>query len=202
MTDALYILKNRVMPWGDYGDILLSGMTAFPARDAQGRLLIQRTGPFVPPLVLLPLNEIVITQTLRAALEASGLSGVTLRPVVKARIVDLPWHTWDWGAAQPAEYPDSGEPEDYILARPHDQVMADQMEPLWEVCLEEHARTDRVHVGPGRWDEDIWLVRASWDGTDWFKAAGVGHVYVSEQARRWLEHMVAELVVLETARVR
>ncbi len=202
MDDALYILENRVMPWGDYGDILLSGMTAFPDRDAQGRLLIERAGPFVPPLVLMPLGEIVITETLRPALEASGLSGIRLRPAVKGRIVALPWHTWDWGAQEAAEYPESGEPEDYILGRPHDQTIASHMEPLWEVRLGEHARTERTPVGPRRGDGDIWLVRASWDGADWFKAAGVGYVYASERAKRWLEHTVGEWVVLKPAHVR
>lgn len=114
MDDALYILENRAMPWGDYGDILLSGLTAFPDRDPQGHLLVERAGPFVPPLVLMPLGEIVMTETLRRALEASGLSGTRLCPAVKERIVDLPWHTWDWSAEEAAAYPESGEPEDYI----------------------------------------------------------------------------------------
>lgn len=76
------------------------------------------------------------------------------------------------------------------------------MEPLWDVCVEEHARTERTPRGPRRRDDDIWLVRASWDGTDWFKATGVGYVYVSEKARTWLERTVGAWVVLKPAHVR
>jgi hypothetical protein len=123
------------------------------------------------------------------------------RPVIKRRIVHLDWHRWDPTAAEPVEYPDGGEPEDYILSRPHDPDLAEQMGTLWELCLEEHARTERRHVGPDRWVEHVWVVCASWDGTDWFRASGVGSVYVSEDVKQWLEHTTSGWVTTDRAPV-
>ncbi len=206
MDRPLYILHNRAMPWGDYGDILLSGMTAHLDRE-NGLLQLERAGPFVPPIAITGFDargysHIVVTEAYRALLEDSGLSGLRFLPVAKKRIVYLDWQLWDQMADQPAEYPEGDEPEAYILVRPHDPGIADQMGLLWEVCLEIHARTERKHLGSGRWDEDIYVAGASWDGTDWFRAAGVGYIYVSEDARRWLERTASEWITLKPAHVR
>jgi hypothetical protein len=206
MDGSFYILRNRSMPWGDYGDILLSGMTGHLDRE-NGLLQLERTGPFVPPITITGFDangyeHIVVTDAFKSSLETASLSGLRFLPVVKRRIVRLDWQTWDQTAEKPGEYPQSYEPEDYILLRRHDQEIADQMGRLWEVCLEEHARTERRQTGQGPWGEDIYLLRASWDGTDWFRAAGVGYTYVSETARLWLEHTLGQWVMLEAARVR
>jgi hypothetical protein len=184
------------MPWGDYGDILLTGMVCHRERE-NGLLQLERTGPFVPPIAVE--WEIVVTGTFRAALQASALSGLTFRPVVKRHIVLLDWRAWDTSAAEPPEYPASFEPEDYILAKPHDPAVAARLGELWELVLGEHATTGREHRGPGRWDEEIYLVGASWDGSDWFRAAGVRTIYVSQTAKDWLEATVPEWVRLEEA---
>lgn len=206
METTVYVLNNRRLPWGDYGDILLSGMTSHLGRD-HGMLQLERTGPFVPPIAITGIDargysQIMVTDAHKSLLEATNLTGLRFLPVIKKHIVHLEWQRWDRTAGEPLEYPESGEPEDYILARRHDQALADQMGALWELCLEEHARTKRMHVGPGRWDEAIWLIRDSWDGTDWFRATGVGYVYVSEKAKRWLEQTVPEWVTLDPASLR
>jgi hypothetical protein len=154
MDKPAYILHNRRMPWGDYGDTLLSGMSSHLDR-GNGLLQLERTGPFVPPITKSGIDarghgQLVVTDTYRSLLETTKFSGLSFLPVIKKRIVHLEWQTWDQTARKPAEYPETYEPEDYILARRHDQALADQMGALWELCLEEHARTDRMHVGPGR----------------------------------------------------
>ena len=72
------------MPWGDYGNILLTGMTSHLDRE-DGRLQLERTGPFVPPIALSGIADIVVTDAFRSALEASGLTGLRFQPVIKRR---------------------------------------------------------------------------------------------------------------------
>lgn len=189
----MLILDSPEVPWGDYGDILLCGVTAHLSRQ-DGMLQLERTGPFIPPISFSGIRDIVVTDVCRALLEASGLTGFTFRPVIKRHIVHLEWERWDRTTEDPPEFPETGEPEDYILERPHSPEIAEGMGNLWEVVLGEHAVVERVPRGPGSTDNDIYVVQASWDGTDFFRASTVGYVYVSEQAKTWLEQVAAEWV--------
>lgn len=124
-----YILDNKSMPWGDYGDILFAGML-----DNTGeQLLLERTGPYIPELYLANISSILVTDTLKVRLESAGIKGITgFRPVLKQKIVRIGWQDWDPG--QQAEfYPDSGEPEDYILEEEHDPELAAAMPEVWEM---------------------------------------------------------------------
>jgi hypothetical protein len=90
-----YKLDRVTPPWGDYGDILLSGMTAHQPRTRTGLLRLERTGPFVPPITLAGLGDLLVTEEFRAGLEQSSLAGPGFRPVEKTRIVHLEWERWD-----------------------------------------------------------------------------------------------------------
>jgi len=81
----IYSLKQIESMWGDYGDILISGMWV-----GDGEL--QRTGPFVPPISFPCTGDIVVTNESRRLLESSGLIGFLFRPVTKEHIVRLEWH--------------------------------------------------------------------------------------------------------------
>ncbi len=197
----LYILGAPPLPWGDYSDVLIAGMTSHLER-IKGLLQLERTGPFVPPIVLAGVGDVVVVDAFKHTLEASGLTGISFRPVIKKRIVRLDWETWDITAAEPQEYPDTGEPEDYILLKPHDQDLAMQIGNLWEIVLGEHARTERVRHELGTGDEMIYLIRSSWDGTDWFRAEGVSVVYISDKAKHWLEETVPGWINFTSASVR
>jgi hypothetical protein len=167
-----YRLKAARAPWGDYGAILLSGMTAHQPRTAEGLLQLERTGPFVPPISVAGLGDLLVTDAFRAQLEQAPLTGVRFRPAMKARIVRLDWERWDLTADDPQEYPDGGEPEDYILSRPHDPELAAQIGPVWEVTMpgrDEHADAD--------------LVR---------DPAASRCIYASERAREWLGQRVGD----------
>lgn len=190
---TIYILQNAEMPWGDYGDILFSGMTShLPRKD--GYLQLERTGPFVPPIAQSGVGNIIVTDTFKEKLQKSGLSGLQFQPVIKTRIVHLEWEKWDKRDAEPVEYPSTDKPEDYILEKPHSPELAEAMEKLWEVQLQEHAEVERVQVGPNSWDVNIYILASSWDGTDWFRAKTVRYTYVSEKAMIWLEQQVSEYV--------
>ncbi len=174
-----YILTKPGPPWHDYGDILVHGMSAHLDRH-DGLIQLERTGPFVPPMSFPGITEIVVTDTLKHDLERMEFTGLMFFPVIKARIVHIDWHLWSAAADEPAEYSASGEPEDYILERPHDPELAAAIGDLWEV---------RVPVTPESSTLDL------------FTREGQGDVYVSDAVKHWLEQRVGQWVQFKPARV-
>jgi hypothetical protein len=100
----LYRLAARRMHWGDYGAILASGMSAHLGRK-NGLIQLEGTGPFVPPISLPGIGDIVVTDTFRRELESSGLTGFTFAPLIKARVVELRWEMWDRTARETGRVP-------------------------------------------------------------------------------------------------
>ena len=43
------VLRGSEPPWGDYGDVLVNGMSS-GGRDDDGFIKLERTGPFIPPI--------------------------------------------------------------------------------------------------------------------------------------------------------
>src|SRR5713226_1265884 len=118
MEPQFFRVEQRAMvDWGDYGHILQHGMGhVLPRRD--GLMILLRTGPFVPPITFPGWpsfdargSGVVVVDAVRIALEGSGLTGLTFQPVLKGRIVWLPWHEWDLKAERPALRALGGEPE-------------------------------------------------------------------------------------------
>jgi hypothetical protein len=64
-------------------------MTAHQERIRDGLLQLERTGPFVPPVTLTGLEDLLVTDAFRSRLEHSPLAGTGFRPVQKTRIVRL-----------------------------------------------------------------------------------------------------------------
>jgi hypothetical protein len=62
------------MPWGDYGDILLTGMTSHLGRQF-GLLQYERTGPFQPHIIILELDDLLVTDSVKKKIEISDLKG-------------------------------------------------------------------------------------------------------------------------------
>ena len=120
------------MPWGDYGRVLLDGMSSHLPR-LDGRIQLERSGPFVPPVTFPTRKDVLVANSVRAVLEDAGWSPSLFRPVDKARIVPIHWETWDLLAPNPQYVPQSRSPEDYILEPPHDQQASDAMGLLWEL---------------------------------------------------------------------
>jgi hypothetical protein len=203
----IYTLREPEFPqWGDYGHILISGMTSLPRKD--GLFQLDRTGPFIPPISF-PVGVIIVTDEYKERLIKSGLTGLSFQPIIKSRIVHLEWQKWDKTAEDPEEYPSTGEPEDYILERPNSPDLAEKIGKLWELCLGEHADTVTVHRDASEWgmikwsaidhQNDIIIVLSSWDGTDLFKVRGSGYPYVSEKAKCWVEQTIPEWISFEKA---
>lgn len=182
-TPVIYKLRAPEAPWGDYGHILTHGMSAHLSRTDKGLLSLERTGPYIPPITFPGLN-IVVTDELRRSLDTSGLTGFTFRPVHMARIVRLDWHLWDKSAAEPPEYGEDSEPENYILDRMHSESLAKQMSPLWELVAVKEVVAVRVPSGKNA------LRRKDIPSTDFF---GLGD-YVSPNARNWFEEHLGKHV--------
>lgn len=186
---SIYEIEASEPPWGDYGHILVAGMTAHLSRH-QGLLQLERTGPFAPPISFPGVSDIIVTDDFRRKYERSGLTGLDFLPVIKRHIVHLEWDQWDLAAEEPAEYPDSGEPEDYILERPFCAETAGSMGDLWEVVPREAAQIERDVPDTRSFHVDLYVVLSTWDGTDWFRGVGYRGNYLSERAKAWL-HEVA-----------
>lgn len=124
---------NGPAPWGDYGRVLISGLTAYPGED--GRLPVERTGPFVPPITIAGISDLLVTDAFRDSLARSSLRGFTFREAVVKRVVKLDWQAWDATAEDPVKYPAGGEPENYVLGRKHNPDVAAAVGRLWEVVI-------------------------------------------------------------------
>ena len=129
-------LRATDLGWGDYGDILVSGLTWNVGRDGEGRLQLERAGPFVPP-VTTPRGHLVVTGEARSMIEASGLGAFEFGPVVLARVVNLRWEEWDRSAEWPEKMPSGGEPENYVLRRKDSAAARQGMPDLFEVVIPE-----------------------------------------------------------------
>jgi len=177
-----YELRTPKTPWGDYSNVLISGMSAHSNRK-DGLIQLERTGPYVPPISFPGIGDIVITSSFRKELESSGLSSLRFQPVIKKHIVHLDWHLWDRTADEPPEYPEGGEPEGYILQRPHSPKVSEQIGEMWELCLSAGAKIRR-ESRPSR----ILLVASSLLGYDLFRAEELLCNYASDRAKTWLEN--------------
>jgi hypothetical protein len=191
----IYHVDGPEVPWGDYGAILMSGMTAHLDR-SEGLLQLERTGPFIPAISFPGDGDIVITDVFKNLLEGSGLTGFSFKPVIKARIVRLRWQEWDRDLDDPPHWPREGEPENYILDRKHSPETADEMGEIWELCVESAAHitfepTDRPL------EHDVFVDLGAWDGRDWFRGQGPGYNLVTEKAKDWLEGNAREWVKFE-----
>lgn len=195
MTTMIYKAKGRsIIPggWGDYGDILQQGMSARLER-SDGRLALERTGPFVPPITFPGIGEIVINSDVRDALEFSRLTGFSFSPVEKVRIVDLRWEEWDLEADEPPEYPETGEPEDFISQREHDREIAKEMGDLWQIVVPQTATVLR----PRRIVEsyrELTLDLSTWNGKDLFRSRDIASMLFSERAREWFTELWGEYI--------
>lgn len=199
----VYRLEGQSPDWGDYGRILQHGMSAHLERDAFDRIQLERTGPYVPPITFPGSGDVIVTLALRAAVEASGLSGFAFREVILARIVRLDWHLWDLTADEPRELPEGGEPEGYVLDHPHDPHLAEQIGPLWEVDLGIGAEAVIETPDPRvSWKYNVHLVSGSITGLDIFRASQTGRSFVSERCREFLERNAAQCVKFERVEFR
>lgn len=190
-------MKQSVIPgdWGDYGDILQHGMTAHLARE-DGMLCLERTGPYMPPVTFPGLGDVLLRAEAKRSLETIAFEGVSCRPVVLKRIVELHWEDWNLSSPEPAEYPEGGEPEGYILDRPHDQQAADALGGVWELIAPQVDASvgvdfDKKWGWPTRFHVEI----ALWDGSQLFRSKG--GIFLTERAKEVFLQNWSDCISLE-----
>jgi hypothetical protein len=186
MRVRVFRIESRsIIPetWGDYGRMLQHGMTSH-LRRVGGLLALERTGPYIPPITLPGIGDVVLTSAARRLLGSSGLTGFDFRPVEKVLTVELHWETWDLTAAAPLRYPDSGEPEDYVLGQPNSDSASAALGEVWEIVIPNTARIVRLKESIDS-DKDWFLDLSTWNGTDLFRSNSYAGVLLSEDAREW-----------------
>ena len=196
MANHYFILNRPRHKWGDYGETLVHGHGGI----VDGICRIERVGPFIPPITM-PGYEIVVSDSVRAELEESGLTGFSFIPVVKAKVVRLDWHQWDWQSSAPAIYPETGEPEDYIDEGDHCEVTAKALGDLWAILVPEIARVERDRPIVESPDE-LHLLLDTTQGLDLVGSKDVRYHYVSERAKDWLLSRFRPWVQFQEASVR
>lgn len=196
-----YILEEPESFWGDYSDILTHGMAAHSEGVFEGPLLLSRTGPYIPPISFPGVGNVVVTDEFKKKIEDSGLRGFSFMPVIKKHIVRLDWQEWDKTTDDPPEFPESGEPEDYILERAHSSALAEELGPLWEIVIEESATVKKIKSDESLTGVVVYLVPESWNGNDFFRAHDVRYVYLTEKARDLLKENCPKHVSFKEAKL-
>ena len=199
MPDRFFRIEARSIikgGWGDYGDILQHGMTSHLPREGD-LLALERTGPFIPPITFPGIGDVVLTSGAKDLLQSSGLSGFDVRPVRKILTVELHWENWDWSAEEPEQYPDSGEPEDYILGQPDSPSASAALGDLWELYVPDTARILRPRQIVEDYEE-LKLDLATYDGNDLIRSSDFGSILFTERAKDWFtEHWSKYVEFLE-----
>jgi hypothetical protein len=190
----IYAVSRPELPWGDYGRILAHGMSAhLPRKD--GRIQLERAGPFAPAITF-PAGDILVTEGLKRDLEAAAFTGLQFAPVDLARAVRLDWHLWDQSVADPAEYPADGEPESYLLLRPHDPAAAEAIGAVWE-CMPETWGTASGEIVSRRPLKRRITLSSEGTEPDFFRPRGTRYLLASQRATQWLAKAVGRWVSVD-----
>jgi hypothetical protein len=189
MTTHIFKIERRsIFParWGDYGDILQHG-TARHKPTADGMLALERTGPYIAPITLPGIGNVVLTSPAKLLLESSDLSGFSFRLVEKVLTVELPWENWDLTTDEPKNFPDSGEPEDYILGQPNSPAASAALGELWEIVVPNTANVIRPQAIVNSYQE-LRLDLSTWNGADLFRSNGYLSILFTGRAQEWFSN--------------
>lgn len=112
-----YLLKNRSMPWGDYGDMLFSGLLKVLDEHYDDLEIpeIQRAGPYFPDIYMANTCNIIVTDREKTLLESSDISGISgYRRAIVKKMVDIDWQSWNLDSEDPLFYPKGKSSINYI----------------------------------------------------------------------------------------
>ncbi|XUM22526.1 hypothetical protein ACRAVF_03005 [Bradyrhizobium oligotrophicum S58] len=128
-----------------------------------------------------PYGYILVTDEFRRDLERSRLTGFDFEQTQYEKVVRLDWHLWSTDTNEPNSYPETGEPEDYILESPHDPAVLAQMPRLWALTVRPTSELQVEGTATFRADRH--------PGTDIAREHTLH--WVSERMKVWLEESSA-----------
>jgi len=132
-----FIIKNQEMPWGDYGDVLFTGLLNVMDSNFNDMVFpeLERTGPYIPEIYIANSRNVIVTDDVKQMIEQNNISGITeFRHVIKKKIVNINWKSWD-KSQEPLFIPESNEPEDYILKGENDIDLLKSTTDVWELKM-------------------------------------------------------------------
>ena len=75
---------------------------------------------------------LIVKEEVLRLIESVNLTGITVKPIIKEKIVKLNWETWDLSKPEPQIYPSGDmDAEEYITRRKHNETTAEQMGNLY-----------------------------------------------------------------------
>lgn len=122
------------MPWGNYGEMLWQGIYIYDKN--MDSHFILRTGEFCPLIYRSQYDRghpvLIVKEEVLRLIESVNLTGITVKPIIKEKIVKLNWETWDLLKPEPQIYPSGDmDAEEYITRRKHNETTAEQMGNLY-----------------------------------------------------------------------
>ena len=182
---------RRAEFWGDLSEPLVCGLTSDKGRTSNGRLHLERTGPFVPPIMVSA--YILVSDNFRPRV-LERFPEVSFEETFLAKIVELHWEKWD-RHEKPIIWPKGPDPNDYIILEPNAPELLEKIPTIWEVLMDQGAHSTFVPGPSGkRLDKVLVLDPGSWNGNDlfWIRPRSFDIPIVTESAKEWLEETVAE----------
>lgn len=125
-----YIIKNKEMPWGDYGNILSYGLLTVMDDNYNDIDIhqIERVGICIPKIYCANSTNLVISEDIANSITRNNITGIEKYHKTEfKKIVNLDWQFWDMKAKDPEIYPKSGEPIDYIEEGENDKKLITQI---------------------------------------------------------------------------
>lgn len=113
-----YIVENRKMPWGDYGDILFQGLltTMDENYNEIDTHLIERSGPYIPEIYEVNSTYMIIRDDIKDLLLKERIEGIEkFHNTEIKKLVEIDWQKWDLESEKPEVYPTDGEPYNLSL---------------------------------------------------------------------------------------
>lgn len=135
-----FIIRNKQMPWGDYGNVLFRGFLNVMDKNYNDLDIpeIERTGPYIPDIYITNTRDLVISNKVKELFDEAQIKGVDFyKPIKLKKIVKLDWNKWDLNSSDPEFIPSSGKPEDYIIKGKDNDDLKKEIPLLWNPILKE-----------------------------------------------------------------